>query len=243
MSENQLSVFKKLKNMIVPKPTYDWSEYDKGTITKIHNALVKGGGVDLTGCIWININDLPTLWRTTSKRTEVILEQVDRSEIQEINNESYLYGPEAVKRLYLEKNLPGASISRRKYLAIALDMYRQLDESDAVENRRNEFQNALVEAKASLKGERQKLVHTDVDELTGAPLKVDAQFSHIRAFHVYPGLGLKRHNGLIVNPETHKVITKENVVNEKELLKLCIRKGWNTDWYDDYMEWLRSEDP
>lgn len=218
---NPLQFFTKLATMILPKPVYDPDAYDKATVTKIHKAWVEGGGVDLSGCLWIDVDSLPAILRTTRPRVEVLLEQVERAELQEIDNKLYLYGPEALKRIAVEKTRAGTNEKRLKYLKLSMEMYQQLDDSGAIDDKKHKFQFALLEAKKSLKGDRLEKIHTDTDELTGKPLSQDAQFSHIRAFHAYPAIGLKIENGLIVNPETHAVITKQGVVNEKQLLKLC----------------------
>ena len=51
---------------------------------------------------------------------------------------------------------------------------------------------------------------------------------------MYPDLQLEIENGLIVNKETHDIITKENVQNEDDLYSLCIKNNWNINWYDYY---------
>ena len=43
-------------------------------------------------------------------------------------------------------------------------------------------------------------------------------------------------NGLIVNKDTHFIITQEGVNDEEELYKLCYEKGWNTDWYETLLK-------
>ena len=76
---------------------------------------------------------------------------------------------------------------------------------------------------------------TNVDELTGKKLDYQrSEFSHIRSVAVYPDLQLEIENGLIVNKETHDIITKENVQNEDDLYSLCIKNNWNINWYDYY---------
>ncbi len=41
-------------------------------------------------------------------------------------------------------------------------------------------------------------------------------------------------NGLLVNKETHRLITERGIQDEEELLALCQEQGWKTDWYGIY---------
>ncbi len=43
-------------------------------------------------------------------------------------------------------------------------------------------------------------------------------------------------NGLIVNKETHTLITAQGVNDENELLDLCKDNNWSIGWYDIYIE-------
>ena len=77
------------------------------------------------------------------------------------------------------------------------------------------------------------------DELTNEPLKVrSAEFSHIRSVAMYKFISDSIDNGLIVNKETHKIITAEGVNDENELLNLCQNRNWSVDWYDIFLEKL-----
>ena len=57
---------------------------------------------------------------------------------------------------------------------------------------------------------------------------------------MYKHLSDQIENGLIVNKETHKIITERGINEENELKLLCEEMGWDTNWYDDYIKILSS---
>lgn len=76
-----------------------------------------------------------------------------------------------------------------------------------------------------------------VDELTGEQLDyTTCHFSHIIGKAARPDLAIFIENGLLVSPETHKIITKKGVLNDDGLLRLCKTLEWNTDWYNDFKQ-------
>jgi len=88
-----------------------------------------------------------------------------------------------------------------------------------------------------LKKRRIKTYKIKFDELTGLPLDTkNSDFSHIRSFSLFPGLADNINNGLIVNKNTHKIITEKNINDEEELYDLCIEMNWQTNWYDEFKE-------
>lgn len=46
--------------------------------------------------------------------------------------------------------------------------------------------------------------------------------------------------GLVINKDTHKVITKEGIVDEDELYVFCMNNNWKIDWYDTLKEELKN---
>ena len=90
-----------------------------------------------------------------------------------------------------------------------------------------------------MKSKRIKKYFIQKDELTGESLISNtAEFSHIRSVALHSDLQLEIENGLIVNKETHEIITKENVQNEDDLYSLCIKNNWDTSWHYYYKNWL-----
>jgi len=79
-----------------------------------------------------------------------------------------------------------------------------------------------------------------VDELTNEVLRRGCEFSHIRSVTMYKYISDNIDNGLIVNKETHNLITSRGVNDEDELRDLCEGQNWNIDWYDKYIENLEN---
>ena len=106
---------------------------------------------------------------------------------------------------------------------------------DSAEVLRTRYNEKLEDARKNLKHKRIKKYNIEYDELTGERLiKKTAEFSHIRSFAIYTEVGADIENGLIVNKETHKIITSNSTCDEVELYNLCLDEGWNIDWYNRY---------
>jgi hypothetical protein len=80
------------------------------------------------------------------------------------------------------------------------------------------------------------ILSIDRDELTGFSLKrgLGSEFSHIISAAYDPELADQIWNGLVVNTETHKLITSKEITNQDDLLCLCEEEEWDTSWYDDF---------
>ena len=73
--------------------------------------------------------------------------------------------------------------------------------------------------------------------MTNEPLIVrSAEFSHIRSVAMHKVISDSIDNGLIVNKETHSIITSHGINDENELLDLCKDLNWATSWYDIFIE-------
>lgn len=76
---------------------------------------------------------------------------------------------------------------------------------------------------------RIKKYKIDKDELTRETLRSGNEFSHIRSCSMYKHLSDNMDNGLIVNKNTHKLITERGINDEEELRDLCMEQNWNLD--------------
>jgi hypothetical protein len=79
------------------------------------------------------------------------------------------------------------------------------------------------------------------DELTQVPLLPSSEFAHIRSCSIYPNLATSYWNGLIVNKDTHQIVTKNDINDERQLLELCQERGWNTRWHQRYLAEISTQ--
>lgn len=215
-------------------------DLDPGTITKIINAWHLGGLIDGSGNIWLNARYLPQVIRTVgwiAKR--YTMNSKDRDRI-ELDGETYLRGSR-VAYLLTESIMNFRVFSRRDYAEISEGLFHDVRDSSEAKLRQVKFVQQLDATRRKLKRERIKIHRVVNDELTGETLdQRKSEFSHIRAASFYLELSDKVWNGLIVNKETHSLITDRNVADERELLTLCREFGWNRKWAKLYSRDLKS---
>jgi hypothetical protein len=211
---------------------------DKGTITKITKAW-QLSGIDSMGLLWVDAEKVHEILRTDRSGAKVAVQHIVPPKRQVVGGHTYLYGPDVLKVLSERVALAGNS-KREDYLRISMELYHQIEFSDMAKLVRREKWEAMESARRDLKKNRIATLSLTADELTNDPLQNDAQFSHIRSYHSYPLLGLDMNNGLIVNKQTHAVITSHGVNDEAALYDLCKEQSWNEGWYDEYLKWLKE---
>lgn len=210
-------------------------ELNKRTIKGIFNA-VGYGLVDSKGFIWFDCSKLHTILRVKSKNdASYILEKVDNKYKANYNCKTYVIWSALMSIISkrVEKN------PKNEYLKVVLNILDEINKSSEVrilQERAYELQKKNIK---KLKKQRIKEFKILRDELTNEKIdKKRAEFSHIRSVNMYPELSEFVWNGLIVNKETHDIITKETINDENELYSLCYKNGWNIEWYDKYKEKL-----
>lgn len=99
------------------------------------------------------------------------------------------------------------------------------------------FYEYMNKHKKKLKRVRMNEYELRLDELTNQILIMrSSSFSHIRSVAVFPELADQSWNGLVVNEETHNIITENGVNDEDRLLDLCKYNEWNTNWYSNFLD-------
>lgn len=214
-------------------------EIEKGNlsqnwITAIKNAWIKGSFLDNRGIVWISREYLHTLLRVNKRLVNYYLAQINRS------NDDFISGKDFI--ILISDIFENATtFKRRDYIRYSENLYRLIRDSPKAEVLRARYQENIGERKNRLKEERLSKYPTSIDELTGeALISNTAEFSHIRSVALHSDLQLEIENGLIVNKETHEIITKENVQNEDDLYSLCIKNNWHINWYHYYKNWYNK---
>ena len=211
----------------------------QATVTRIMNAW-QLSGLDSSGIIWVDQEKIHEILRTDKATARELVASIVYPHRRDVGDRTYLYGPKVLEKLS-ERVAQAGNSKTERYLEISAGFYHQLEFSEIGKNLRRDSWEAMAEARKGLKASRMKARSITADELTGEPLnKRFSEFSHIRSYKAYPLLGLDINNGLVVNQSTHKIITESSVVNENELFTLCREKGWQEEWYDEYVVWLRE---
>ncbi len=212
-------------------------ELNKRTIKSISNAI-GDGIVDSKGFIWFDCNRLHTILRVKTKNDAAyILEKIDNKYKVDYNSRTYVRWSSllAIVGKRIEEN------PKNDYLKLVLSILNEINNSNDVrvlQDKAKELQEKNIK---KLKKQRIKNLKILKDELTNEKLdEKRAEFSHIRSVTMYPEFSEFIWNGLIVNKETHNIITSEAVNDEEQLYSLCFKKGWNIQWYDKYKEMLNN---
>jgi len=216
-------------------PEAEQNQY-KGTVTAIKNAWENSTSLDNTGQLWIDTDNLHTILRTSKGNARYIAASISEDSKISYKKKVFVRGYEIIKLLDKLIQESGPS-TKNDYLRYSEKYYAALRDSDKGKLLRANAEKALLEAKKTLKKRRIKTYKIKFDELTGLALDTkNSDFSHIRSFSLFPGLADNINNGLIVNKNTHKIITEKNINDEEELYDLCIEMNWQTSWYDEFKE-------
>lgn len=209
-------------------PTFQ--EADKGTITKILNACKSSFGDDST-VIYFDSRYIHHILRTKDYIAIEYIFELGISERINYENKIYISLPAVMKLITERMNSLGAGRTR-DYLAFAESCLINIRDNDKFINIRTKLEKNWESELNKLKKQRIKQYNIKNDELTGEKLRKNHQFSHIRSKAIYMNNALDINNGLIVNAETHNIITSKKVINENGLIELCKEQNWETNWYN-----------
>jgi hypothetical protein len=213
----------------------------KKVLTEITNALQAHAYLDKEGHLWVSSLTLPHVLRTNKHSADYILSTFNKNEVTTISGIDYVRGYSVIGRI--SKEIEDSGLKKRgNYLRFSEECLLGIRDSDQAKALRGEYEEYWREEKKKLKKLRIKKFGILKDELTGDLLdKKTAQFSHIRSVNMFKSLALKIENGLIVNSSTHAIITDKGVITENDLVLLCKKKGWKTEWVKVYFDFLESE--
>lgn len=210
---------------------------DKRTIKSITNACEKSFG-DKNTVIYFDSSYVHRILRTKDYIAREEIFNLDDDEKINWENKTYV-SLGAVMKLVNKKLSSIGTGKTRDYLTFVEQYLISMRDNDKFINMRTKLEKDWQDEVNKLKNQRKRKYKIEYDELTGEPLKKNCQFSHIRSKAMYKNVSLDINNGLIVNAETHNIITAKKVTNEDELLSLCKDKGWETSWYNEYIVIMR----
>lgn len=243
---------KKKETEIIPHP--DWTgridfkrpehnpHLHKGTLTQIVSAYDSHAYLDSDGVLWLSGEKLNVILRTSPTIAKFIVNGVSDNDKTVIDNKSFVRGAEINSHITREIEKSGLN-DRGHYLRFSEECLNNIRDSYTAKAIRGEAEVRFNKELSKLKSNRISTFNVEHDELTGELLvRKSAEFSHIRSKKIYKQLALYIENGLIVNKDTHDQITNEGIIDENQLQFFCEQKGWKTDWYDTYIEFLKRND-
>ena len=208
------------------------------TLTEIRNAWKKYALVDSAGNVWVSINGLKSILRLAKNGKNIanliIDKYIPECDQRKLDGVRYVRGTTIGK--LIDQNIQSSkSASKREYSLYAQALYIHFVRDDKLKVIRHKFWQAREAQIKNLKSFRIRKKNVSRDELTGKRLySRSCHFSHIRSMSLYPELAFYYWNGLIVNARTHKLITKEDIHDEKGLQDLCEYKKWKLDWMGEF---------
>jgi len=211
------------------------------TITRINNAIEKGSIVDRNGILWIKADKLSDIWRTDKPTArQMVLEIPEGKFRRTFDGEEYIRSAEVMKWIFYR--LESATGTKENLLNYIGDTLQLIMDKPAIRIYKLEAALALQSQRKLLKKERIKRYCIDSDELTGMPLKrgLGSEFSHIISAAYDFELADQIWNGLVVNIETHKLITSQGITEHTDLLCLCEEEEWETSWYENFCDSLKE---
>jgi len=213
----------------------NYGELNKTWVNSIENAWIKGAFLDKRGIVWIKYQYLPKLARIKKELVNYYLALIG------LPISDYISGTDFVNLLSVVFNAT-PTFRKRDYIRYSEKLYCFIRDSNKAEVLRARYYENIEDQRKKLKKRRIKKYNITVDELTRKPLNLKtAEFSHIRSVAIYPDLQLEEDNGLIINKETHDIITKNNIQNEEDLVRLCVQKRWETGWFVYYKKIIEKD--
>ena len=223
-----------IKNLKDKLPIF--KEGNNRTTKGIMNAWVGSLHVDnMTGGLYVRAEQLHTILRLGSRSDgQYLVDSVSKGDKIILNNEVYVAAYIVIG--LLEKRMESADLRKRSYLKQSESIFQSIRDTSEVIMLQEEIRQRREIAIRKLKNERIKMLGIKQDELTNKILvKTTAEFSHIRKKTEYRQYAMNVYNGLVVNKETHEIITKANIHDEEELLDLCYTQKWDTKWYNEFI--------
>lgn len=223
--------------MNVPLPVNPKGTYI-GTCTQIKNAWIDFTYIDDWGIVWINVERVHAILRTSKPIARYEIGRLDDSAKIRCGDKTYVRAYDL--RNILDKYIQQEKIGKKKeYLKFSEQIYLAIRDSNDALVIREKYNTYLEDERRMLKRKRIKAYNIKYDELTGDKLLLrTAEFSHIRSYAIYKEISNDIENGLIVNKETHQIITEEGINDEDELQNLCNKRNWNLDWYQKYKKYF-----
>ncbi|MBE8232386.1 MAG: hypothetical protein HAW67_01530 [Endozoicomonadaceae bacterium] len=214
------------------------------TITKTAkatwNAWAQESAVDRWGRVWLKVESLHSIWRTDKPTVQSFVDRIPRSEKTTHEGERLIRLTAVLNQITLLIDAPIIN-SRRNNLKYSRKLGIVIQEDATINDKRQNYLGRLDDTRKLLKKRTIAERMLCVDELTMKALdSKNSEFHHIRSQAAYPEYKDSIWNGIVINKETHKIITENGCSDEVDLEYLCSERNWNTIWLDRYQNNLKK---
>jgi hypothetical protein len=203
------------------------------TEKSIYNAWIETAMIDNHGAVWLLPDRLGEIFRTSKSNASYIQSHIRDEYKRQSAKGTYLNYSE-VNRILTEIAQHAGSIRREQYADFSESIGRSIRKSDKAKLLHAQAYQSIADQKKRLKSRRIRELRLSIDELTLVPLLKTSEFSHIRSCSIYPQFATNWNNGLVLNRDTHRIVTQQEVNDEHQLLELCKERQWQTKWYQTY---------
>lgn len=205
---------------------------------KTFNAWQSASLVDGIGQVWLKVDFLSAIWRTDAGTAQFFVGSINSHDKATFNGQDCIKYSAAIYRINEIIQGP-VSHKRREYLRFSEKIGQSVRDSDPVEVIRFKHREFIDNVRRELKKNRRQKYSINNDELTGELLyHSESEFHHIRRQSAHPELISMLWNGLLVNKNTHTIITSKNCSDEYDLKNLCDQLNWSTSWFSNYQQEL-----
>lgn len=232
--KNELIPYRQGKDLNYTEPVLE-NQITQKVKSELQRAWRDSILIDEKGWMWVKKNKLHSIIRTNKSNAQFLVMRLSSEFKCNFNGELYIRGYKVLE--LLAKTIEENGVGKKGLnLEASKKFYDAINTCESVRLQRLEYDYTLNEARKKLKKKRRTKYKLTHDELTGEPLIIrSCEFSHIRSQAMYRELSDHIDNGLIVNKETHRLITERGINDENELLSFCKEQGWKTDWYSAYI--------
>lgn len=194
--------------------------------TKIKNAVINGGALDSDGNTFINKKKIGTLLACDNGGVNRVYTNLSDKDKLTFDNERYASVSSILRTVSDRVQEPRDSIVREK-LRQSEKVLIALRDSPTAEKSRELLKSRIENALPNLKKDKIERDGIESCQLSGEALEKDAHAHHVNRKSDDPRNALNLDDILVVNPDIHDEIHKNNANTREELEELIKIKGWN----------------
>lgn len=176
--------------------------------------------------VLINKNALPQILATDKKGANNFYEDLENDDKEQNGKNQYAH-LEAVQEEVSKRIQEPRDTLKRERLKDSEQCLIAVRDAPELEKIREVDESKIRKELPKLKERKIEEESLTTDQLTGKPLEKNAAAHHIERKSDAPRKSLKLDNIIVVNPDTHDEIHKNDAESEENLKQLCKEKGWD----------------
>lgn len=230
----------KEKTLLSLRQTAD--NFNKGTLTAIHNQIANSTIVDATTAIlYFKIEGIHSILRTKAAIAHLLIYQGVPGILSPITQFTTYEGKEYISLSdlmailsYSESTSQG---TKEHYINYVLTFIRDFKDFKHVKNLRHNFRRNST-TRLNLKQKKIRAHKINRCQFTNKAFKnySEVEFAHIDAIAYKPHLANDIRNGVIILKSIHHQLTKQQIYDFEGMYKFCERHNYNLDW-SKHVDW------